>query len=124
MDELVEQYIKMRDAKDKAKAKFTEKMAPLEEAMTKIEALLLQQFAALGVSSVTTPHGTAFKSTRTSATVADWDLCLDFVKSKELWQLLERRVSKQAVEEYKQEHSDLPPGVNWRAETTVNVRRS
>ena len=31
---------------------------------------------------------------------------------------------KQAVEQYKEEHGDLPPGINWREEVVVNVRRS
>jgi hypothetical protein len=56
--------------------------------------------------------------------VADWDATLDFIKANEHWQMLEHRVSKQAVEEYKSEHGDLPPGVDWREEVTVNVRRA
>jgi hypothetical protein len=38
--------------------------------------------------------------------------------------MLERRVSKAAVEQYKDEHGNLPPGINWREEITINVRRS
>jgi len=56
--------------------------------------------------------------------VADKDAFMTHVKSNEDWQLMEIRCSKTAVEQYKAEHDDLPPGVTWRAERAVNIRRS
>jgi hypothetical protein len=38
--------------------------------------------------------------------------------------MLERRVNKTAVEEFKAEHGEIPPGVNTRQEIVINVRRS
>jgi hypothetical protein len=38
--------------------------------------------------------------------------------------MLERRVSKTAVDEYVAAHQDLPPGVNYTTAISVNVRRS
>lgn len=124
MDELVEKYIQLRDKKSEMTAAFKAKTANLDAVLDKIEAVLLQMFEDNGLTSVRTTSGTAYKSTRTSATVADWDQTLDYVRKNELWNLLERRVSKQAVEQFKEEHEDLPPGVNYREEVTVNVRRS
>jgi hypothetical protein len=124
MQSLVEKYIKLRDKKALMTADFKERMAHINEVLDQVESALLHQFKELGVESVRTSSGTAFRSTRYSATVADWDATLDFIKANEHWQMLEHRVSKQAVEEYKSEHGDLPPGVDWREEVTVNIRRS
>lgn len=124
MEELVEKYIQLRDAKAKATASFKEKIAPLDATISKIEGVLLQQFNEHGMESVRTKAGTAYKSTRTSASVADWDHVLEFILKNELYNMLEHRVSKQAVEQFKEENDDLPPGINWREEVVVNVRRS
>ena len=124
MEELVEKYIELRDTKSKMSSDYKAKVAVLDKVLDKIEAELLSQFGDLGMESVRTKSGTAYKSTRTSATVADWDYTLDFIQKHNLWNMLERRVSKQAVEQYKEVHGDLPPGINWREEITINVRRA
>ncbi len=124
VEELVSKYVQMRDVKAQLKKQFVEKTAPLEEAIAKIEALLLQTFSTMGMESVRTAAGTAYKSTRCSATVADWESVLPFIIKHNLWSMLEKRVSKDAVEAYRDENGDLPPGVNWREEITVNVRRT
>ena len=105
-------------------ADYKAKAAVLDDALSKIENVLLLQFQEQGMESVKTKHGTAYKSTRNSAGVADWDQVLAYVQQNDLWNLLEHRVSKQAVEEIKAETGELPPGVNWRSEVTINIRRS
>ena len=121
---LVEGYIKLRDKKAELKAKHDAEMAPINAMMDKIEIHLLKQMQEQGVESYKTGLGTAYTATRTSATVADWDSLLGFVREHNLWQMLERRVSKTAVDEYVAANQDLPPGVNLRSEVCVNVRRS
>ena len=121
---LVEGYIALRDKKAEMKARHEQELAPIQAMLDKIEVHLLQQMQEQGVESYRTAVGTAYTSTRTSATVADWDSLLSFVQANGLWQMLERRVSKTAVDEYAAVHKDLPPGVNFRSEVVVNVRRS
>lgn len=124
MEELVEKYILLRDKKAELSATFKAKVAKLDEVLAKIEGALLVQFKEHGMESVRTKAGTAYKSTRTSATVADWDSVLDYIQQNELWNMLDKRVNKTAVEQFKEENGDLPPGVNWREEVVVNIRRS
>lgn len=124
MEELVEKYIQLRDKKAEIAAAYKEKVAKLDATLTKIEGVLLSQFDELGMESVRTKAGTAYKSSRASATVADWDTVLAYIQQNNLWNMLDHRVSKKAVEEFKEAHGDLPPGVNWREEIVVNVRRS
>lgn len=124
MEELVDKYIELRDAKSKVKAAYDAKIAKLDAVLDKIEGVLLQQFNESGMESVRTKSGTAYKQMRTSAGVADWDSVLEYIRENDLWNMLERRVSKAAVEQFKEAHGDLPPGINWREEVVINVRRA
>jgi hypothetical protein len=124
LDELIEKYIVAREKKAELTAAYKEKAAKIDIVLDKIEAVLLAQFDQLGTDSVKTPHGTAYKSTKTSYQVADWDATLDFIKDHQLWHLLERRVAKSGVDAYKDETGDIPPGLNSRTEVTVNIRRT
>ena len=120
---IVTKYIQLRDKKGELKAEYDAKVSKIDEVMDKVEAKLLQHFAETGLESVRTDAGTAYKSSRVSATVADWDSLLSHILATEDYQLLEHRVSKKAVEEFKAVNDDLPPGVNWREEVIVNIRR-
>jgi len=124
VEEIVEKYIMVRDKVSELDRAHKQKTEKLKEILKKLEAALLVQFSELGMESVRTKNGTAYKQVRTSATVADWEQALDYIRDNELWNMLERRVSKQAVEEFKDEHGDIPPGINIREEIVVNVRRS
>lgn len=124
MKELVDRYIKLRDAKAQLKAKHTAELLPLEEMLAKIEAAILAHCNEQGLEAIRTEGGTAYKTVRTSASVADWDATLRFIRENELWHMLERRVSKDAVVQWREANGDLPPGLNWREEITINVRRA
>lgn len=123
IDAIIDRYIQMRDRKAELKAKFDASVATLDQAMDRCEAVILKHLDASGIDSVGSAMGTAFKSKRTSATVADWDAALGFIRDNELWNMLDRRVNKTAVIEYKEANDDLPPGLNWREETVINIRR-
>jgi deoxyribose-phosphate aldolase len=124
LNELVEKYIKLRDQKAAYKAEYDAKVAGIDALLEKMEVVLLKTFEEAGMDSVKTSSGTAYRTTRTSATVADWDAFLAYVKAHDAFELVERRCSKSAVEQFKAANDDLPPGLNWRAEQVVNVRRS
>lgn len=123
VDSIVEKYIALRDKKAEVKKEYEQRVAKITEVMAKAEAVLLKHFDEAGIESVKTAAGTAYKSHRTNATVADWDSFLSHVQRNDAWELLEHRAAKKAVEEYKANHGDIPPGVNWSSEIVVNVRR-
>lgn len=124
VSDVVAKYIKLRDLKSKLDNEHKEKMGPLVAAMERAEAAILQMFDNLGMDSAGCEAGTAYKSTRTSATVADMDAFLAWVKEHEAWHMLERRVAKTTVDEYVTANGDLPPGINYSSTVTVNVRRA
>lgn len=123
MDELVNTYIKVREKKSQLKAGYDAQVAKIDELQDKIEALLLIKFGELGVDSIKTEAGTAYTATRTSASVADWDSFIAFVKQHGAYEMLEHRASKEAVKQYRSANDDLPPGINWSETRVVNFRK-
>lgn len=121
-DTLVKKYLQLRDKKAEIQQKHKEELAPYNEAMEKIEAMLLQTFEQMGVESVKTRYGTPYISLRETVSVASRDDYIGFVKENEAWEFLESRANKSAVLAYKEEHGELPPGINYRAERKINVR--
>jgi len=121
---LLKLFIGLRDRRATRKAAYDDDDASDKEKQNKIEIEFLRRFQDRGIDNVSARDvGTAYKSTRSSATVADWEVVLDYVQNNEAWELLERRVNKTAVEQYKSAEGDLPPGVNWSETQVVNFRR-
>lgn len=124
IDEMVATYIELRDRRTAINEATKKKVAALTEVMDKIEARILAHLNENGTEAAKCAVGTAFKHKRTSATVADWDASLEFIKEHELWHMLERRVNKTAVDEFVASTGDLPPGINYNTEVTVQIRRN
>ena len=126
LDELVANYIKLRDKKSLLKKQYDEKVAKVDAVMDRMEAIILKTFQDSGIDSARTDAGTAYISTRTSATVASREELFQWIQEdfEERSIFLENRVSKVAVEQFKAANDDLPPGVNFRSEVTVGVRRA
>jgi len=124
ISELVAKYVEVRDKKAQIKAEYDGKIAKVDEVLDKIEAALLKTFETTGMDSVRTEFGTAYTSTKTTASIADPDAFISFCKENNAWHMLQKRVAQAAVEQYKDEHEVLPPGIDWRVERTINIRRS
>lgn len=124
VNDLVAAYVKARDKEAAIKAELDAKLNPVKELREKIEARLLKLMGDMGMESIRTESGTAYKSVRTSCTVADWDRFFDFVQAEEAWHMLEHRASKDAVKQYRTETEEIPPGLNWSETLVVNFRRS
>jgi hypothetical protein len=121
---LLKLFIGLRDRRAQRKAAYEEDDAGDKDKQNKIEIEFLRRFQERGIDNVAARDvGTAYRSTRSSATVADWDAVLDFVQKNEAWEMLERRVNKTAVEQFKSVEGDLPPGINWSETQVVNFRR-
>ena len=88
VDEVVKGYIKLRDKKGEIKKEHTDELRPINEKMTLLENWLLRDLQTRKVESQKTAEGTAFISTMSAATVKDRDAFFDFVREKEMWDLL------------------------------------
>lgn len=123
-DELVTKFIALRDKKAKLKREYEAKVEEVDAVLERLERHFMSLLDSMGAESLRVPGGTVYTSTRTSATAADWDAYLAWVREHSHWDGLEKRVNKTFVEAFRNEYDDLPPGVNWRAERVVNVRRT
>lgn len=124
-NQLIDNYIKLRDKVDAINNEAKEKTAKLRVLMDRIETQLAQVLTAAGGKSLNTDAGTAFFKTATSCTVGDWDKTFEWIVENEAWNFLEHRVSKTAVEEFAQSTGgDLPPGVNYSTAKVVQIRRA
>ena len=124
LSEVVAKYVELREKKANLKSEYDMQVAPIEAKMAKIEGKLLEVLDQTGGKSFRTPHGTAYVTVRTTASVADRETFFEFVKQNEEWPLMQVAVVKSAVEQYKSVNQELPPGINWREERVVNIRRS
>lgn len=122
-DVLAERYIKLRDFKEKVSAEMKEKIAKVTQIMDDIELEMMTFLNTSGQESSATKAGTFFKQTKTTASVADRDLYLEFVMSSGATNFLTNHISADAVKEYVAEHDAVPPGVNVTKITSVGVHR-
>jgi len=123
VDEVVKGFIKLRDRKTQLKKEQADELRPITEKMTLLENWLQRELMKQGVDSMKTKEGTAFTSTVSAATVKDRDAFFDFVREKEMWDLLENRCSKQVVRDYLEETGEVVPGVNYQETKVVRIRR-
>ena len=121
---LLKMFIGLRDRRSRRKVDYQLEDSEDKGKQDRIEEEFLKRFNERGIDNVSTKGvGTAYKTIRTSASVADWDTLFDFVQGEGAWEMLERRVNKTAVEQFKTAHEDLPPGVNWSETQVINFRR-
>ena len=125
ISEAITRYIELRDNKAALKKIHT---AEIKEKFTlemdKLEAMFLRAFAKQGSSSINVKGaGTAFIKPRVSDTVQDRAAFLGWVLETGNLDFLESRVSKSALDEWVEEHGELPPGVKRVVDQTVNIRR-
>lgn len=121
---LLRAYLQLRDARAERKKQYDTLDEDDKGRQERIEGEILRRLNERGLDKMSaTDVGTAYRSKRTSATVADWDAFFSHVMDTESYQLLERRANKKAVEEFQEVNDDLPPGVNYTVMHTVNFRR-
>jgi len=121
---LLKLFIALRDRRTRRKADYQAEDVDDKDKQDHIEVEFLKRFNERGIDNVSSKGvGTAYKSIRASASVGDWDSLFGFIQEDGAWEMLERRVNKTAVMQYKEENGDLPPGVNWSETQVINFRR-
>lgn len=136
VEELVKAYISLRDKKAELKAEFAKQQKPYDDALFQIESEMLAKMNDTGVESMKTAAGTAYKSIRSTVSVADKEAYKRFVLAQieaaeasaedPLWafDFLDVKANKSAVEDFLAAKDELPPGINLRREEVVGFRRA
>lgn len=123
VDAVIDTYIKLRAQKEVVEADVKDRLAGIKEKMLKLEAWIQAKSEETGVKSFKTDAGTAFMSTADFASVGDWDAVLDFIKTHDAYDMLNKAVNKKAVREYIDANGAIPSGVNFGTKLSVSVRR-
>ena len=123
VDDVVATYMKLRSQKEAIEAEVKDRVSTIKAKREKLEAWIKEQADVQGVTSFKTKHGTAFLTTTDYANVADWDAVLDFIRTQEAFDMLEKRISKIAVRGYIEANKAVPPGVNYGTKLEVNIRK-
>ena len=123
VSETIKEYVKLRDAILAWKKKNDELEAKKKAALEKIEVWLLDQANKTGVDSFKTEHGTAYKTLKEHYRIQDWSAFIEFVKETNNYALLQKRVTKTVAKEVHNETGELPKGLDYFSEYTINVRR-
>lgn len=119
----VEQFIKLRDYKAKAKKEFDNSMQRINEAVDKLEGEILATLQENGMKNAKTDFGTAYINTQSSATVADRDVFEEWCEVTGNRGAMDIRANKKAIRELLDDGEEVP-GVRFTERVTIGVRRS
>ena len=119
----IEQYVLLRDKIKEMNDAHKEVMKPYNEALEGLNAVILMHLNQVQSDSVKTQAGTAYRTLKTSASIADGDAFWNHIMKTQDFDLLDRRASKTAVVKYIEDHGQPPPGINYSSMYEVGVRR-
>ena len=123
-EQCVEQYMKLRRAKEAREEALKAELAQYNDAMETIENHLLQVMLDRKEVQIKTAHGTAFQSPQMRAKLVDRQALVDYVKRTGDFNLFTNAVAKEAVVEYTEAHKAPPPGVEITRFVAINIRKA
>lgn len=123
VDQMIAKYVKIRDAIKAADDAHKEKLAPVKAIRDAIENEMLARMNNAGVDSMKGEHGTCYKTTKRSATLADKEAFRKYILITNEWELMDFKANAPAIAAMIEGGQSLPPGVNYTETTEVGVRR-
>jgi len=124
IEKRVKQYVAVRDLIKGMKDRHEKELEELVDIQNKLTGVIQQCLEAVGAESIKTSEGTAYTTTRYTASLADPKAFMDYVISNSMFDLLDRKANSTAVRDHVAEKGLLPPGVNLSSISTVGVRRA
>lgn len=122
MGDLVQLYLKLRERIKKAEAAEKARLQPSKDFLLRINGKLLEKLNEAGGDGIKTPHGTAYRTMKRSATVADPGAFRSYVIDHDLFDLVDWKANAPAIDDFIKENSVAPPGINFSTMVTIGVR--
>lgn len=119
----IDTYIKTRDDLDKNRKAFNQYEATAKHYMDRIEMWVKDKADSMGLDSLKTSRGTAFRSVKVAYRVGDWESYIKWIQDTGNFHCLEKRAAKNAVKEIHDETGEIPPGLSYHAEVGFDFRR-
>jgi hypothetical protein len=116
-------YVATRDDLDRERKEYNTYEARAKNYMDRIEMWIKDKADELGMESIRTAGGTAYRTVKTKYKVGSWDEFVTWLKETGNFQCLEKRAAKLAVKEIHDETGEVPPGLVYEAEVGFDVRR-
>lgn len=123
LDKAIGLYVAIRDQKREMKTRHAAEMKPLQDKLDKIEGLLDTYFQQTGAKNIGTEQGTAYLYVKPSASLADPQAFMNFVREQEHFDLMDKRANVTACVAFAKKFGGLPPGVNLTMNRKVGFRR-
>ncbi len=123
LPELIEKYVKIRDAKDAAKKEFGKQTQRMTDALVALDGLILAALDNEGLDSAPTPAGTAYKKNRSSCSVKDRDAFYSFAVGTGNLEAIDMKANAKIVRELMDSGVDVP-GVKYSESIFIGVRRA
>lgn len=123
--QLVQVYIKIRDAKEIKQKQMEAEIKELEEQLDTVAQELLEICKATGQDGGKTPFGSFTRSVKSRYWTSDWDSMYKFIREHDVPEILERRIHQGNFVDFIKENPDLmPAGVNVESKYSITVRRA
>jgi hypothetical protein len=123
VDKVIAKYMRLRERKAAIEAEVKEQLEAVKTDMAKLEAWLMKKLDEDGLTSFKTDHGTAFLTTTDFANVEDWDATLKFIIENKAYDMLQRRVSKDAVRAHIDDTKEVPAGIKYGTKLEISIRK-
>lgn len=123
-DELIADFINLRNKIDEIKAAQAKHLDPFIKDKEQLAGVLLEHMDATGITSAKTAMGTVYIRTTPYASLGDPDAFIEFIAETGAFELMDRRANATACLEYAEENGGLPPGVKINVQRTAGVRKS
>lgn len=119
----LDEYVRIRERRRQLKKLYETEDAPFKETENLLLAWLLRYLTTNGLENIKTPVGTAFLTTKATASLKDPDEFMKYVLANSRFDLLDRKANTTAVKQFLKENNALPPGVNLSPVMTVGVHK-
>ena len=124
IEKIVAAYVKIRDAKDAIYQKYKAETTELEEQMNVLKYKLLEVSKETGVTSFSTPSGTAYRTVKDRYWTNDWESFYTFMQENNAMGLLEKRIHQTNMKEFLENNPNQEPkGLNIDREYEITIRR-
>lgn len=122
VDDLISMYIKARNQLATDRKGYKSREASVKLHMSIISMTLRDKGDMLGVDSFKSAFGTAYRNIKETFRVSTWDDLVSYVKQTGNFQVLQKRVSPNAIKEIRTVDGAIPPGVEPHVEIEFAVR--
>jgi hypothetical protein len=122
IEDVVGAFVDVRDRLSALKSEWKTIEEEMKLILSKYEMWLRDKADALGVDSFKTKYGTAYKHLKETYRIGNWITFIEYIKETDNFQLLEKRVAKNAAREIHQLEG-IPPGLEYFSEFEIGIRR-